>query len=165
MKLRTICLSVMFIFLTGCMAMQPVKWKDTRTVNTIKISTLEIETLVDVPEHELEFMRTDIKNRLSHAQFWSEEPSEYTLKVTIDTYEEGNAFARAILIGLGQMHLNGSVELLAGDPPKVVKSGYFEKNYVAGGIAGATATMHKDVVVKLGSAIIEALKHPSKKES
>jgi len=164
-KLRTICLSVMFIFLTGCVAMQPVKWKDTRAVNTIKISTLEIETLVDVPEHELEFMRTDIKNRLSHAQFWSEEPSEYTLKVTIDTYEEGSAFARAILIGLGQMHLNGSVELLAGDPPKVVKSGYFEKNYVAGGIAGATATMHKDVVTKLGSAIIEALKHPSKNES
>ena len=122
-------------------------------------------TSVDVPEHELEFMKNDIKSKISDSEFWSANPSEYTLKVVIDKYDEGNAFARFMLIGLGQMHLNGTVELLVGEPPEVIKSGSFEKNYVVGGIAGGMATMHEDVVSKLGDAIVEALNNPSKSGS
>jgi len=110
-------------------------------------------------------MKNDIKSKISDSEFWSANPSEYTLKVVIDKYDEGNAFARFMLIGLGQMHLNGTVELLVGEPPEVIKSGSFEKNYVVGGIAGGMATMHEDVVSKLGDAIVEALNNPSKSGS
>lgn len=165
MQLRTACLLVMFIFLTGCTGMQPVQWKDSHTIKSMKISSIEIETLVHVPKHEIAFMKTDIEDKLKYANFWSEESSDYTLKVIIDTYDEGNAFARAVFIGLGQMHLNGTVELLIGNPPKVVKTGFFEKNYAMGGVVGASASMHKNVVANLGNAIIDALRKPTQEDS
>ena len=159
-------LLVVVSFLGGCAGNQPVVWNDATPIEEVKFSAVEVEALVEIPQYELDFMKDDITKKLSSSDFWSDIPSDYTLKVVISEYEEGNAFARFMLIGLGQMHLNGTVDLLAaGNPPEVIKSGSFEKNYALGGFMGASANMHDDMTSKLGKAIYEALNNPSNTDS
>jgi hypothetical protein len=65
----------------------------------------------------------------------------YRLAIEVTRYEKGNAFARAMLAGLGQMHLDGTVSLYA--LPAQTKVGEFSisKTFSWGGIYGAATTM------------------------
>ena len=150
-------LALSLTILSGCVANQPVIWNDSATMTGISISSIEVEAPPSTPTSEIAFIKQDIQNKLASSNFWNEERSGYTLKVVITKYSKGNAFARFMLIGLGQMHLHGTVELISGNPPKVIQSGTFKKDYVVGGIVGLTATMRNDVTSKLGQAIIESL--------
>ena len=80
----------------------------------------------------------------------------YTVDVEITRYDEGSKFARFMLIGLGQMYVFGTVEVTRGDPPVVVRTGDFRKQYRVGGIMGAIAGP-RDITSKVGEAIAEGL--------
>ena len=81
----------------------------------------------------------------------------YNINVTITRYDEGDAFARFMLIGLGQMYLYGTVEITEGNSSISILMGEFRKNYCAGGLIGATATMESNVLPKVGDAIADAI--------
>ncbi|PCJ22148.1 MAG: hypothetical protein COB04_01470 [Gammaproteobacteria bacterium] len=151
-------LALSLIVLSGCVANQPVVWDDPSATHTgMNISSIEVEAPASTPASEIAFIKQDIQNKLASSNFWNEQLPGCTLKVVITKYNKGNAFARFMLIGLGQMHLHGTVELISGNPPKVIQSGTFEKKYVVGGLVGLTATMRNDVTSKLGQAIVESL--------
>jgi len=66
---------------------------------------------------------------------------QYELTVMISRYEKGNAFARAMLAGLGQIHINGMVTVY--QRPGKSKIGEFklDKTFAWGGIYGGSVSM------------------------
>jgi len=66
---------------------------------------------------------------------------KYDLAISISRYEKGNAFARAMLAGLGQIHINGTVGVY--QQPGNSKVGEFklDKTFAWGGIYGGSVSM------------------------
>ena len=85
---------------------------------------------------------------------------DYHVRVNITRYDEGSKAARFFLAGLGQMYLDGSVQVYTGIPAVIVRQGVFNKNYAVGGIMGASADMNDDMVSKVGKAITDGLRAP-----
>ncbi len=82
---------------------------------------------------------------------------KYEISIDITRYDEGDQYARCLLIGLGQMYLNATITIKEGNPPTVVKAGTIQKNYMAGGYIGYSATMRADITSKLAGDISEAI--------
>ncbi|MCB1277782.1 DUF4410 domain-containing protein [Prosthecobacter sp.] len=80
----------------------------------------------------------------------------YQLAVHISRYDKGNAFARSMLAGLGQMHLDGTIAVY--QMPLRTKVGEFtmNKTFAWGGVYGMTMTMEaiEDTYAK---AVAEAI--------
>lgn len=120
---------------------------------------VQVEAQCDVPEHELVYLRQNIQNKVDAVLEGSKAAGDaYTIKVVITKYDEGNAFARFMLIGLGQMYFHAEIEVTAGRPPATIRSGSMEKQYCVGGLIGGSATMHDDILEKVGQAIADAIK-------
>jgi uncharacterized protein DUF4410 len=68
-------------------------------------------------------------------------PRGYEVDVQLNQYEKGSAFARAMLAGLGQMHIDGDV--LVYQLPNRAKIGEFHlnKTFAWGGMYGASMTI------------------------
>ena len=66
---------------------------------------------------------------------------DYELHLLVTRFNKGNAFARAMLAGLGQIHLDGTVTLL--QLPDRTEAGKFslKKTFAWGGIYGASTSM------------------------
>lgn len=66
------------------------------------------------------------------------DPHEYELEILVTRYERGNAFARFMLAGLGQIHIDGHVSVLS--LPERIKVAQFDidKTFAWGGIYGGT---------------------------
>jgi hypothetical protein len=146
------------VHLCGC-GDQAVVWNVANPIDFAKGYSLDVESDVAMPSDELEFMETNITEELDKVFHGPREgPGNYSVAVRITRYDEGSSGARFMLAGLGQMYLDGDVRISVGDPPVIVRSGQFKKNFSGGGIIGATATMKDDMVAKVGRAIAEGLK-------
>jgi len=69
--------------------------------------------------------------------------TDYEVHVLLTRYDKGNAFARAMLIGLGQMHITGDIKLVNGTDNKTLGEFTSNKDLILGGLAGAVATIDK----------------------
>ncbi|MCG3149267.1 MAG: hypothetical protein PCFJNLEI_02727 [Verrucomicrobiae bacterium] len=69
------------------------------------------------------------------------ERKSFEVAIRLTNYDEGNAFARAMLAGLGQMHIDGVVNLF--EEPVHTKVGEFRinKTFAWGGMYGASVSM------------------------
>jgi hypothetical protein len=63
------------------------------------------------------------------------------VEVKITRYEKGNAFARAMLAGLGQMHIDGKVDVYVLPERTLIGSFTLNKTFAWGGIYGAVTSM------------------------
>lgn len=68
-------------------------------------------------------------------------PRNYELAVSISRYDKGDAFARAMLAGLGQIHIDGVVAVYQMPGRKKVAEFNLNKTFAWGGIYGASVTM------------------------
>lgn len=86
-------------------------------------------------------------------------PNHYQFDVTVTRYEKGNAFARLMLIGLGQIHLDGHIVVWS--LPNLEKYAEFsvEKTFAWGGLYGATTTI-EDVESAFAESIANAVVLP-----
>jgi hypothetical protein len=84
------------------------------------------------------------------------DPGQYQIDVTITRYEKGNAFARAMLAGLGQMHIDGNVKVYAMPAHDRVEEFAVQKTFAWGGIYGASTTM-EDIEQSFAEGIANAL--------
>lgn len=84
------------------------------------------------------------------------DPHSCTVNVTITRYQRGNAFARAMLAGLGQIHIDGNV--LATDTPSNQTLDQFKiaKTFAWGGIYGAATSM-EDIERTFADGVAAAL--------
>jgi len=82
-------------------------------------------------------------------------PSAYRMTVTVTRFDEGNAFARMALIGLGQIHLDGTVAI-ADANGKPVGEYKVAKTFAGGGVVGAVTTT-ENVESGFAKSVVAAL--------
>ncbi len=78
------------------------------------------------------------------------------LKMVFTTYDEGNAFARFMLAGLGQIKVEADVLVLAEDSDQVLGQYKVAKQFAFGGIYGGTTTI-TDVEKGFARSVAEVL--------
>jgi hypothetical protein len=157
--IQSIGLMVLACIFAGCAATQPVKWTTCAPMDLTKGGKVAVTAGCEMPPADMAYLQGDIQQKVREVLSGDPDlPDAYKVEVTITKYDKGNAFARFMLIGLGQMYLYGTVEIQQGEPPVVIREGEFKKNYCVGGIMGGSATMQKDVLPKVGKAIADAIK-------
>jgi len=80
----------------------------------------------------------------------------YEVNVTLTRYDKGNAFARAMLAGLGQIHIEGQVKLFEMPDKKKVGEFSIQKTFAWGGVYGA-ATSIEDIEKTFADSIAAAV--------
>ena len=159
-------LAVAFLLLSGCMFVvncasgdQKVVWQKMEPVDFAGSVAVVIEKSpeVQIPEAEWQYLESDIKAKVGALFRGTAKDKPFVVKVSITRYTEGNAFARFMLAGLGQMHLDASVEVKQTKPEGQVRLGDMKKNYSWGGVVGGSATMHDSINIKVGQAIADAI--------
>lgn len=80
----------------------------------------------------------------------------YEIDLVLTRYEKGSAFARAMLAGLGQIHLDGDVTVF--EMPERTPVGNFSisKTFAWGGIYGGTTSM-EDIEMTFADGVAAAL--------
>jgi hypothetical protein len=161
---RLACLAAVLAFSSlGCATGdQPVVWTAASPVDFGRGIQVEVASSVPVPPGELSIMQQNIAASLARVfRAPAGGPDDYHVRVTITRYDEGSKAARFFLAGLGQMYLDGTVQVYGGNPPATVRQGIFNKNYAVGGIMGASANMNDDMIAKVGPAIAAGLRAPA----
>ena len=82
--------------------------------------------------------------------------SAFDVEVSVTRYEKGNAFARAMLAGLGQIHIDAKVRLLTAGTQDQLSSFDIKKTFAWGGLYGGT-TRIDDVEPAFAEGIAAAL--------
>ncbi len=83
-------------------------------------------------------------------------PEGAVVGVTLTSYNEGNAFARAMLAGLGQIHIDGDVVVTDRKSGAVMASYKVSKHFAFGGIVGAVTSI-QDVEKGFARSVAEAV--------
>lgn len=69
------------------------------------------------------------------------DPRNYSIDVHLTRYDKGSAFARAMLAGLGQIHIEGTVSVYRMPEHELVGEFQLSKTFAWGGIYGASTSM------------------------
>jgi hypothetical protein len=86
-------------------------------------------------------------------------PGEVKVDMTFITYDEGNAFARAMLAGLGQIHIAANVRLIDAMSGNVTASYDVEKTFAWGGLYGASTSI-EDVEKGFAASVVAIFNKP-----
>ena len=81
------------------------------------------------------------------------------MRILITSYDEGNAFARLMLAGLGQIHIDGDVTLVNRATGVTEATYKVSKQFAFGGLYGGTTTIH-DVEKGFAKSVAETVKPP-----
>jgi Domain of unknown function (DUF4410) len=84
------------------------------------------------------------------------DPRKCDIDVSITRYQRGNAFARAMLAGLGQIHIEGTVTATDAADHKVLDEFKIAKTFAWGGIYGAATSM-QDIERTFADGVAAAL--------
>jgi hypothetical protein len=83
-------------------------------------------------------------------------PDTLHVRVAFTRYDEGNAFARFMLAGLGQIHIDAEVTLAEGDGSALLGRYMVTKTFAWGGLYGV-ATSIKDVEAGFADAVADVV--------
>jgi hypothetical protein len=106
------------------------------TVNAaegIKILPMEEERLTQKIKAKIDARKS--------ANIRTGESNTYEVDLHLTRYEKGSAFARAMLVGLGQIHIEGKVSLYQMPARTLVGEFDLKKTFAWGGIYGAATSM------------------------
>jgi hypothetical protein len=132
-------------------------------IGTLHVSDVTVDAApgVEIPGFALTAIDDKVKSyiRMEAPAVMAVGPGAYQMKIHITRFERGNPVARAMLIGLGQIHLEGTVELcdVSGN---VVARYTVVKDFALGGIIGAT-TRVVDVEDGFAKSVAEIVKAKS----
>jgi hypothetical protein len=99
----------------------------------IELSDVDKQRIARLISTDLEVMRLhNVANN---------DPKDCVVEVTITRYQKGNAFARAMLAGLGQIHIDATVKIVAGANHEKLADFTLAKTFAWGGIYGAATSM------------------------
>jgi len=124
--------------------------------------TLEANSDVIIERHErvrlTDRILRQINTQKSEAVSGGEEKS-YAVDVVLSQYERGNAFARFMLAGLGQIHIDGSVTVYELPARTKVSAFEIEKTFAWGGFYGGSTGID-DVEPAFAEGIANAVTSP-----
>jgi hypothetical protein len=157
-----VLIAVFLSFTIGCASSMP-KAKFTQPIapdsnitstDTISVK-VEAKTGIDILESErlrlaevVEKKINDLKT-MNHSKH---EQKNYEVELLLTRYDKGNAFARSMLAGLGQIHMDGEINLLELPERKQVGKFSISKTFAWGGIYGASTTM-EDIEQTFATAV------------
>ncbi len=84
-------------------------------------------------------------------------PGEVRVDMNFTTYDSGNAFARAMLAGLGQIHIAANVQLIDATSGNVLANYTVEKTFAWGGAYGGSTTI-QDVEGGFAESVVAIFK-------
>ena len=84
------------------------------------------------------------------------DPPGTKIKVVVTEYDEGSRFARAMLIGLGQIHLEGNVVFVDGASGQEIARYKVSKDFAFGGLYGGITGM-EDVEKGFAKSVAQIL--------
>lgn len=109
-----------------------------------------------IKHHIVAGVKREAANRFKEVNPQTPGPGAMAAAVVITNYDEGNAFARFMLAGLGQMHIDGEVTLA--DNGSKAPLGKYEvtKTFAWGGFYGASKTI-TDIEQPFAEAVVDAI--------
>jgi hypothetical protein len=87
----------------------------------------------------------------------------YAVALQLTQYDKGNAFARAMLAGVGQIHIDGTVQVYHMPDHDLVGEFTLSKTFAWGGIYGASTSI-EDIESTFADAVAAALTGQSEKQ-
>ena len=84
------------------------------------------------------------------------DPKDCLVQVTLTRYQRGNAFARAMLAGLGQIHIDAAVTVYSEPSNEKIADFVVAKTFAWGGIYGASTSM-EDIERTFADGVATAL--------
>ena len=133
-----------------------------KTEHTLK-ATDSPEVKVSATSRDVELLDSDRTRiaekigRLFQAPTDTGAERPYRVQVNVTRYEKGNAFARAMLAGLGQIHIDAEVKVFLNPGDEVVNQFTVSKTFAWGGIYGASTSI-LDVENPFAEAVANGLK-------
>lgn len=123
--------------------------------NSSEVHMLDIEhqRIVATIVHKI---REKDSSRFTRINSESNMPNTLHATLMFTRYDKGNAFARSMMIGLGQIHINANLELKDGETQKVIGKYEIKKTFAWGGIYGGGTTI-EGVVDGFADAVVEVL--------
>lgn len=161
-----VAMLVPFLLLVGCATTSPSatfmkELPKEQRVDANDTTTVKVEASdgVTIAEHEKQRLAQQIQSQIDALKTdnpASADKREYELDVRVTRYDKGNAFARFMLAGVGQIHIDATVSVFA--LPKRGKVAEFEidKTFAWGGIYGG-ATSIEDVEQGFAEGVAEAV--------
>jgi hypothetical protein len=170
MKLVHLAGAIALAFCVAGCATSSTKPVAVQTLSADQIATLHLKQVtataspgVTMTQSDFDRIGMKIRNELSAATpgilvdpTSADAATAGTLKVNFTQYDSGSAFARAMLIGLGQIHVEGDVTIA--DSTGATAGQYkVAKQFALGGIAGATTSI-EDVEDGFAKSVAEIVK-------
>lgn len=107
----------------------------------VKVKAASGVTLAPHKIQRVEHLLTKKVSEKKHKNATNREPKSFDTVVTLTQYDEGNAFARAMLAGLGQMKIKSRVALYERSPRRKVGEFDLDKTFAWGGLYGGMTSM------------------------
>jgi hypothetical protein len=150
-RLATVSLGFIAIALAGCAGTPPKAQFSHEIVAEARVAAPDTTTVtVDAPEDvkvlpmERERLAQKIQLKIDarkSANVSVGAPKSYSVELHLTRYQKGNAFARAMLAGLGQIHIDGKVDVYLMPGHTLVGEFDLKKTFAWGGIYGAATSM------------------------
>lgn len=140
--------------------MNLVDYNDSITV------TVDAGSGITVAEYEKQRLSQLIKQKIDAYKENSDvsgEKRDYELNVVLTRYEKGNAFARAMLAGLGQIHIDAHVALIALPERENLSEFNISKTFAWGGIYGSS-TRIEDIEPVFAEGVAKAVTKANKQQ-
>jgi hypothetical protein len=106
--------------------------------------SVEPSTGVVMLKYEKERMAETIEARLESKKALNPvvaDKRQYEIDVLITRYEKGSAFARTMLAGLGQIHIEGNIKVYLMPAKEMIGEFGLSKTFAWGGVYGGTTTI------------------------
>ena len=164
-RIRSMALATVVLALGACASSPPsAKFNEPLTVehrvrasDTVRVEVSAAKGVEMLPS-ERQRVLEQIQAKLAAKQTANPASDARDLKIDVQMtkYEKGNAFARAMLAGLGQIHVDARIRVLDAATDKLLTDFDIAKTFAWGGIYGA-ATGIEDVEGAFAEGIAAAL--------
>ena len=155
------------LLLTGCASTSPNNAKFSQNLSKRQhldandTSTVKVESIdgIIITTHEKERMALVITNKVNEQKILNVDSAdirEFELEVLITRYEKGNAFARAMFAGLGQIHIDAKVLLFLMPEREQIAVFDIDKTFAWGGMYGGFTSI-EDVEEGFANGVAEAV--------
>ncbi|GAA0566347.1 DUF4410 domain-containing protein [Rhizomicrobium electricum] len=170
MKITHFAGTVVLALLLGACATSSTKPTVLQAMSAEQVQTLKLKTItataapgVVMTASDFERIVMKVKNELSATTpgilidpTSPEAAAASEMKLNFTQYDAGSAFARAMLIGLGQIHVDADIQIL--DPSGATTGKYqVSKDFALGGVAGASTSI-QDVEDGFAKSVAEIVK-------
>jgi len=166
-KMKNAILALVALVLAGCASsapqaqfIQPLAPSSLTRANDNAKVALEAAPGITMMDYEKARLTERLQAQLDSKKLLNTatgDKKEYEVNVIITRYEKGDAFARAMLAGLGQIHLDGTIKVCVLPAHEQVGEFTVNKTFAWGGLYGASTTI-EDAELGFVEGVTDALK-------